>query len=58
MGSWEFFDYLLRETKIIGVPGDGFGECGTGYFRFSAFGDPEDTKEAADRLYDLLKRGV
>lgn len=58
MTGWEFFDYLLRETQIIGVPGDGFGECGTGYFRFSAFGDPEDTKEAADRLYDLLKRGV
>ncbi len=58
MTGWEFFDYLLQETQIVGVPGDGFGDCGTGYFRFSAFGDPEDTKEAADRLCGLLKRGV
>lgn len=54
MGSWEFFDYLLNEVQIVGTPGEGFGACGEGYFRFSTFGSPEDTKEAARRLVELL----
>ena len=54
MGSWEFFDYLLNEIQVVGTPGEGFGACGEGYFRFSTFGSPEDTKEAARRLCELL----
>ena len=56
MNSWEFFDYLLNEIQVVGTPGSGFGACGEGYFRFSAFGDTEDTKIAAKRIYDLLKK--
>lgn len=54
MGSWAFFDYLLHEIQVIGTPGEGFGSAGEGYFRFSTFGSPEDTEEAARRLVDLL----
>ena len=54
MGSWEFFDYLLNEIQVVGTPGEGLGACGEGYFRFSTFGSPEDTKEAARRLCELL----
>ena len=54
MGSWEFFDYLLNEVQVVGTPGEGFGACGEGYFRFSTFGSPEDAKEAARRLCELL----
>lgn len=54
MGSWEFFDYLLNEIQVVGTPGEGFGACGEGYFRFSTFGSPEDTVEAAHRLVSLL----
>ena len=54
MGSWEFFDLLLNEIQVVGTPGEGFGACGEGYFRFSTFGTPEDTKEAAERLLRLL----
>ena len=54
MGSWEFFDYLLHEVQVVGTPGEGFGACGEGYFRFSTFGSLEDTKEAAERLVKLL----
>lgn len=54
MGSWEFFDRLLHEIQVIGTPGEGFGACAEGYFRFSTFGSPEDTKEAARRLERLL----
>ena len=56
MGSWEFFDYLLEEIQVVGTPGEGFGACGEGYFRFSTFGSPEDTKEAARRLVELLSK--
>ena len=54
MGSWDFFDYLLQKIQVVGTPGEGFGSCGEGYFRFSTFGSPEDTREAARRLVDLL----
>ncbi len=54
MGSWEFFDLLLHEIQVVGTPGEGFGACGEGYFRFSTFGDPEDTKVAAGRIKELL----
>jgi len=56
MGSWEFFDYLLENIQVIGTPGEGFGKCGEGYFRFSSFGSPEDTKEAAKRIKELLSK--
>ncbi len=54
MGSWEFFDTLLNEIQVVGTPGEGFGACGKGFFRFSTFGSQEDTREAADRLVRLL----
>ena len=52
--SWEFFDILLHRIQVVGTPGEGFGACGEGYFRFSAFGSPEDTREAMARLEELL----
>ena len=54
MGSWEFFDLLLHKAQIVGTPGEGFGKCGEGYFRFSTFGSPADTAAAAERLRQLL----
>ena len=51
MGSWEFFDWLLETANVVGTPGEGFGECGKGYFRLTAFGDAAKTKEAAARTY-------
>ena len=56
MGSWEFFDYLLHEIQVVGTPGEGFGACGEGYFRFSTFGSVEDTEEAAKKLIKLLSK--
>ena len=55
MSSWECFDYLLNEAQIVGTPGIGFGENGDGYFRFTTFGDPDDTKIAAEKLTMLFK---
>ena len=53
MGSWEFFDYLLNNANVVGTPGAGFGENGEGYFRLTAFGDKEATKEAVKRIKAL-----
>lgn len=54
MGSWEFFDWLLENANVVGTPGEGFGPCGKGYFRLTAFGDAEKTKEAAARITAAL----
>ncbi len=56
MDSWAFFDLLLQRAQIVGTPGVGFGACGEGYFRFSCFGSPTETAEAAGRLIQLLGR--
>lgn len=55
MGSWEYFDYLLNNAEIVGTPGQGFGKNGEGYFRLTAFGDAEKTKEAMERIQKLYK---
>ena len=56
MGSWEFFDYLLNNAQVVGTPGEGFGECGKGYFRLTSFGGRENTVEAVERIKNLLKK--
>ncbi|MBQ6679919.1 MAG: LL-diaminopimelate aminotransferase [Lachnospiraceae bacterium] len=56
MDSWRFFDLLLNEAEIVGTPGAGFGACGEGFFRFSTFGSPADTEEAAERLRRFAAR--
>lgn len=48
--SWEFFEYLLETTGVVGTPGAGFGPGGEGYFRFSAFGRYEEIQEAVERI--------
>ena len=55
MGSWEFFDWLLDTAHVVGTPGEGFGPCGKGYFRLTAFGDADRTREAAARILAALK---
>jgi LL-diaminopimelate aminotransferase len=55
MKSWEFFDLLLNKIAVVGTPGSGFGKCGEGYFRLTAFNTKENTIEAMKRLEELLK---
>ena len=55
MKSWEFFDWLLENCGVVGTPGVGFGECGEGYFRLTAFGDAEKTRVAAERIKTAIK---
>lgn len=53
MTSWDFFDYLLNNANVVGTPGSGFGPSGEGYFRLTAFGTHENTKEALNRIKKL-----
>lgn len=55
MKSWEFFDLLLNEAAVVGTPGSGFGKCGEGYFRLTAFNTKEKTFEAMARITKILK---
>ncbi len=48
--SWDFFDRLLTKINVVGTPGSGFGACGEGYFRLSAFNNPAKVAEAMERI--------
>jgi LL-diaminopimelate aminotransferase len=50
VGSWEFFDTLLNKAYVVTTPGAGFGSAGEGYIRLTAFGTPENVKEALERI--------
>ncbi|MCM1522613.1 MAG: LL-diaminopimelate aminotransferase [Muribaculaceae bacterium] len=53
IGSWEFFDHLLRQCRIVGTPGSGFGPSGEGYIRLTAFNTRENTLKAVERFKSL-----
>ena len=50
VSSWDMFDRLLREAQVVVTPGAGFGSCGEGYFRISAFNSRANVEEAVRRL--------
>jgi len=52
--SWEFFDRLLNEAGVVCTPGAGFGKCGQGYIRLSAFNNYENVQKAMGRIKDAL----
>ena len=54
ISGWQFLDFLLEHAQVAGTPGEGFGPCGKGYFRLTAFGDAARTKEAAARIKAAL----
>ena len=54
LGSWEFFDRLLRDAHVVGTPGAGFGPSGEGYLRLTGFGQREQTEEAVQRIKTRL----
>ncbi len=53
MDSWGVFDRLLNAAQIVTTPGVGFGSCGEGYFRISAFNSRENTEAAVERLRNV-----
>jgi LL-diaminopimelate aminotransferase len=52
--SWEFFDMLLNKAGVVCTPGAGFGKCGQGYIRLSAFNSTENVVRAMERIRKAL----
>jgi LL-diaminopimelate aminotransferase len=53
--SWAFFDRLLKEAGVVCTPGAGFGKCGEGHIRISAFNSRENVQAALERIAKTLK---
>ncbi len=52
--SWEFFDLLLEKAGVVCTPGAGFGKCGQGYIRLSAFNSFDNVSRAMERIRGAL----
>lgn len=52
--AWEFFDLLLKKAGVVTTPGPGFGKCGEGFIRISAFNSYENVEKAMARIKDAL----
>ena len=52
--SWAFFDMLLEKAGVVCTPGAGFGTCGEGYIRISAFNSHENVNLAMTRIRQAL----
>jgi len=50
LASWDCFDRALREAHVVTTPGAGFGACGEGYVRISAFNSRENVEAAIPRI--------
>lgn len=48
--SWDFFDKLLNEAGVVCTPGAGFGKCGEGHIRLSAFNSRKNVEAAMEKL--------
>lgn len=53
--SWEFFDLLLNRAQVVCTPGAGFGRCGEGHVRISAFNSRENVQAALERIAAALR---
>jgi LL-diaminopimelate aminotransferase len=53
--SWAFFDKLLNEAQVVCTPGAGFGKCGEGHVRISAFNSRENVEKALARIAAALR---
>jgi LL-diaminopimelate aminotransferase len=56
VSSWDCFDKLLTEARVVCTPGAGFGPAGEGYFRISAFNTRENVDEAIARIGGAFRR--
>ncbi len=52
--AWAFFDLLLSKAGVVTTPGPGFGRCGEGHIRISAFNSSENIKSAMNRIKSAL----
>jgi len=50
LSSWAMFDRMLETANVVITPGIGFGSCGEGYFRISAFNSRDNVEEVVRRV--------
>ena len=55
LSSWDFFDKLLGECRVVGTPGSGFGPAGEGFFRLSAFGHRANVEQSVASIKENLR---
>ena len=55
--SWAFFDLLLTKAGVVCTPGAGFGRCGEGHVRISAFNSRENVVAALERIASRAEVG-
>jgi len=53
--SWSFFDMLLSKAGVVCTPGAGFGRCGEGFIRISAFNSRENVERAMRKIEGAVK---
>ncbi|MDD1779141.1 MAG: aminotransferase class I/II-fold pyridoxal phosphate-dependent enzyme, partial [Candidatus Helarchaeota archaeon] len=54
MTSYEFSEFLIKQAKVVTIPGSEFGEMGEGYVRASYVVSVENLKAALDRIETAL----
>ena len=54
LSSWDMFDKMLGEARVVITPGAGFGAAGEGYFRISAFNSRPNVEEVCRRLKAMI----
>ncbi len=54
-GSWDLFELLLEKAGVVTTPGGGFGRCGEGFIRISAFNHREQVEAAVERISSALR---
>jgi LL-diaminopimelate aminotransferase len=46
---------MLNQAGVVCTPGSGFGSCGAGYVRISAFNQFDRVEEAMDRIQAMMQ---
>ncbi len=54
--SAEFAEKILEEAGVIITPGNGYGNCGEGYFRIALTVEEERIREALQRIKKVMKK--
>jgi LL-diaminopimelate aminotransferase len=50
LSSWAMFDRMLAEANVVITPGCGFGSCGEGFIRISAFNSRKNVEQVVQRM--------
>lgn len=52
--SWDIFQQFLEKLNLVTTPGSGFGQCGEGFIRMSAYGHRDNILSAANKLANKI----